>query len=89
MNMRQKFRIDKNAIAYRIISGKGVILNLETSYYYTLNKSATQIWDLLNKGKDLEEILTYLKKEYPLPEEKLREDLMELIKDLKKEKLIT
>ena len=88
MDLTQKYTVDKDKVSYRIIEGEAVILNLDNGYYYSLNEVGTKIWQAIDKQKSLGEILNFLKEEYQLPERQLKNDLMELAKDLEKEELI-
>lgn len=45
MNLR--YSIDQNNSAWRVVDGEAVLINAETTFYYGLNPSATQIWMLL------------------------------------------
>lgn len=88
MDLTQRYTIDKEKLSYRIIDNEAVILDLDNGYYFSLNKVGTKIWEAINKGKSLKEILKLLKEEYQLPEKRLKDDLLTLVKDLKKEGLI-
>lgn len=87
--MGRCYKINSEDAAYRIIDGEAVILNLNNGYYYSLNVVGTSIWEAIVKQKTLDEILSLLKEEYPVPELQLKNDLLELVKDLEKEKLIS
>ncbi len=88
MNLTKKYTIDKDKVTFRVVNGEAVILNLDNGYYYSLNRVGTRIWEALNKQKSLGEIANFLKEEYQLPEKQLKNDLLGLIKDLEKERLI-
>ena len=88
MDLTQRYTIDKDEITYRIIDGEAVILNTDNGYYYSLNEVGTQIWDDINKGKSVGEIISFLKREYRVPEKQLKNDILDLMEDLKKEKII-
>ena len=88
MDLTQTHRIDKDNVTHRIIDGEAVILNLDNGDYYSLNEVGTKIWEAINKQKILSEILNFLKEECQLPERQLKNDLMELLKNLEKEELI-
>ena len=89
MNLSQKYKIDENNISYRIIGDEALILNLENGSTYSLNKSGARILEAIDKEQQLEGILKILKEVYDLPEERLKNDLVKLVKDLEEEKLIT
>ncbi len=82
------FKINKDKIAYRLIEGEAIILNLVSGFYYSLNKTGTLIWQLIENGKNLKEIAPYLAKEFNVKEEELKRDIKALIIDLEKEGLI-
>ena len=88
MNPSRRYTIDKDKVTYRIIDGEAVILNLDNGYYYSLNEVGTRIWESIDKQKSLSEILSLLKEECQASEKQLKNDLMELVKDLEKEKLV-
>ncbi|MDP2939177.1 MAG: PqqD family protein [Candidatus Omnitrophota bacterium] len=88
MDLTAKYAIDKDKLTYRIIDAEAVILNLDNGYYYSLNETGTKIWQYINDGKNLSEILASLKAEYRIPENKLKNDLLGLVKDLERERLV-
>jgi hypothetical protein len=88
MDLVRQYSIDKEKIAYRVINDKAVVLNLDNGHYYCLNDTGTRILELINKKTPLLEILDFLKKEYEIQDERLKDDLIELVKDLVKERII-
>ena len=65
-----------------------VILQYETGTYFTLNEVGMQIWKLLEQGKTLQEILNVLLQEYDVGQERLQQDLLNVIKQLEERRLI-
>jgi len=88
MELGRGYEIDKDNVTHRIIDQEAVILNLDNGYYYSLNEVGTIIWESINRKMSLSEILCFLEEKYHLPKENLKKDLLELVKDLEKEKLI-
>jgi len=88
MDLIQRYKINKDKVTYRIIDAEAVILNLDNGYYYSLNEVGTKIWQMIEKRKQLIEILSFLSEQYQVDKKRLRGDLIGLVKDLKKEKLI-
>lgn len=90
MRPTQEYKIDKDKIAYRIIDTEAIILNSDTGFYCSLNKTGTVIWELLYAGKPLAEVLAALKEKYAGVEAQILErDLADLIKKLVRKKIIT
>ncbi|MCI0453483.1 MAG: PqqD family protein, partial [Candidatus Dadabacteria bacterium] len=67
---------------------EGVLLNLETKTYYTLNKPGIYVWNLIKKGISLSEIARRVKEEFEVDEETADENVSNLIDELVKEQLI-
>jgi hypothetical protein len=65
-----------------------VILQYETGTYFTLNEVGMKIWKLLEQGKTLQEILDELLREYDVRQEQLRQDLLNVVNQLKERGLI-
>ncbi|MDD5672152.1 MAG: PqqD family protein, partial [Candidatus Omnitrophica bacterium] len=81
MDLAQKYAINEEQITYRVIDGEAIVLNLEDAYYYGLNTVATEILELIDRKKNLCEILKTLQKEYSdIPVKQLKSDLLSLIK---------
>lgn len=88
MRLEKKYSIDQDKISWRILDGEAVILNLDSGFYYSLNKIGTRIWELLSKGKTTEEIIDIISSEYKADNGKVRNDTINLFNELKKEDLI-
>lgn len=66
------------------LSDELVMMDINKGKYFSLNKVATRIWDLLEKPLDLKELCEILEKEYEVDEElcqkEVKEHLVEMIK---------
>ncbi len=81
-------RINSRDVVYTNLGNEGVILNLRSKYYFTLNETGMQIWDLLTEGADEETIVAKLCDEYDVEPEACRRDLQELMRQFAAEGLI-
>ncbi len=88
MNLTQRYTVDKNNIAHRLIDNEAVILNLETGVYYSLDAAGADIWELLCNNKSIGQVIEYLKETYDATEERLKKDTLKLLENLEKEQLI-
>jgi len=77
------------AVTWRKTGEEAVILNLETSEYYSANDSGTFIWELLAAGKKSGKIAEELSAEYGIPEEQAALDTAAFINDLARLKILT
>lgn len=75
-------------VAWRMVDDDGVLLNLTTGYYYTLNEVGRFFWESLDGRKKLSEIHGDLLERYDVDGGEARRDLLELVEDLRKEGLV-
>ncbi|MBU2540521.1 MAG: PqqD family protein [Candidatus Omnitrophica bacterium] len=83
-----RFKIQKDKIAHRLINNEVVILHLERGLYFSLNKTATFIWKLIEQGRDLGQMSEAFAKRFECKEAEAIKDVNVLIGDLEKEGLI-
>jgi hypothetical protein len=76
-------------VAWRKVDDEVVILDLETSVYYSLNETASDIWELIGKGLSEDDIAEEIAGRYDQKAASVKKDVTALVKKLKKEKLIT
>lgn len=67
---------------------EGVLLNLETKTYYTLNKPGIYVWNLIKDGLSPGEIVQRVKKEFEIDEETAENNVSNLIDELVREQLV-
>lgn len=77
------------AVTWRKTGDEAVILNLETSEYYSLNESGTFIWELFAAGKSAPKIAESLASEYALAPGQAAKDTEEFFKELAKLKIVS
>jgi len=77
-----------DGIVYRDLQGEAVLLNLNTGIYFGLDLVGTRIWSLLQEQRSLQQILDCLLQEYEVTEAQCREDLLNLIAQMREKGLI-
>lgn len=77
------------AVTWRKTGDEAVILNLETSEYYSLNETGTFIWELVAAGKPDARIAEALADEYGLASDQAAKDLSDFLKDLSKLRILS
>ena len=65
------------------VNDEGFIFDPETGNSFTVNKTGLFIIKLLKEGKNEDEIVELLTKEFEVNEEEARKDLLDFIKQLK------
>ena len=84
-----KYSVDKNKACWKILDGEAVIINTDTTFYYSLNKTGTFIWELLAKKEmGLEELVKSVSAHYRKKEEEIYTDVKTVLEDLAKERLL-
>jgi coenzyme PQQ biosynthesis protein PqqD len=68
--------------------GRTVLLRLEDGGYYALDEVGAMIWELCDGSRAVSEIVTILCSEFDAPEPTVREDVLEFIGDLRRERLL-
>ena len=75
-------------VLFQTVDGGVVLLDIESGEYYGLNEVGTRIWTLLHVESSLIEILSALRIEYCVPEERLRSDIQQFLHHLQARGLI-
>lgn len=87
--LHMKYRVNSDVATWRVLDGEAVIINNETSYYYSLNKTGTYIWSLLvDNEMSIDEIIECVGSEYDMSGEEIREDISAILDNLYKERLV-
>ena len=82
---RSNIKIRKEIFAKK--SGEELpILGHEEKNVFILNETGRKIWELLNKGKDIEDIVVYLEKEYRIDKISLRKEVKRFLEDIREHK---
>ncbi|MFC1771207.1 PqqD family protein [Candidatus Margulisiibacteriota bacterium] len=87
-NVLMNYQIDQDKIIYSPIEDETLIVNVETGCYFSLNKFASYIWNLLLQRTSFESIITLILEKYDVSEKTAKKDLLNLFEDFQKEKII-
>ncbi len=69
-NRSSIYRVDPQRTAWREVDGEGVVLDLETSVYFGLNRSAGALWPRLIDGASFDQLVLTLLVSVPAPSTK-------------------
>ena len=76
----------------RILAQRGVdalvLLNPDDGKYYTLNEVGSRAWELCDGDRTIEEMVTVLHEEFEAPLSVIQADVLELLNDLGRERLV-
>jgi hypothetical protein len=69
-------------VVFREIAGEMVLLDLSSDTYFGLNETGTRIWNLLQHGGPLRQVLDVALAEYDVLPHDFERDLLDLVRDL-------
>jgi hypothetical protein len=83
-----RYQVNVPKVTSEIIDGEAIMINLESGNYYNLNPTGTDIWDGVEKGLTLSEIITRLARRYDGELPTMENSAARLVEQLKEEDLI-
>ena len=83
----ERFKYSPQA-AWRRVENETIILDLNTSVYYSLNDTAAFVWEKLGPGATVPEIAAAMSAEFAVTTEKAAKDAREIVDDLLEQKLL-
>lgn len=75
-------------VPWRTIDGKGILVDLESGYYFSLNKTGQFIWGQIDGERNLGEIARRLVEQFEVDEETALRDCIELATRLHEQGLV-
>jgi hypothetical protein len=87
-NLSAKLAKPSEMLAYRVLDGQGVIVNLESGTLHVLNSVGTRIWEAFDGGTTLKEVIQQLSREYSVPYAQLETDAIEFVRELLQNELL-
>ncbi len=88
INLNSRVQIQDDVL-FQELQGEAVLLNLKTGVYLGLNQIGTRIWQLLQEDGALSRVMDVMLQEYEVTEEKLSQDLLNLVGQMEKQGLLT
>ena len=79
----------KSDLLYNIIDGEVIMLSVENSEYYGLDRIGSRIWELLEHPISFKALIDKIMDEYEVPETQCKSDTLTFINILIDKKLIT
>jgi hypothetical protein len=76
-------------IAAKVIDGEAIMINLASGIYYSLDKVGGLIWEMIERGRTLEEMMSAIIARYEVSREQVKTDIEQLVNELLQENLVT
>lgn len=75
-------------VVWKVVEGKGLLLNLEDGGYFDVDRVGLTVWQLCNGKKRPSEIALKISQRFKTDTKRADKDVKNFISDLKKRKLI-
>ena len=85
----EKAVVIPDEVIFRELDGEAVVLNLDTGIYFGLDEVGTRIWQLLVEHRTLGPVWQALTDEFDTTPERLQQDLLAFVEELRGKGLIT
>lgn len=87
MGTNGRIRINTPKVVHETIDGETVILNLDNGNYYSLVGTGAHIWDYIEKGATVQNIIEMLHCDYKESKEEIETEINNFLSELMKEDL--
>jgi len=88
LSLQARYRPRDEEVASKVIDGEAIIINLANGVYYSMDKVGALIWDLLQAGCTLEEMILAVTDQYDVSREEAESNVRELVQELIQENLV-
>lgn len=75
-------------LAFRVIQGEAIILTAKDRVIHTLNEVGTRIWELIDTGIKVGDLIAKICEEYEVDERQAERDVLEFLGELKEKGII-
>ena len=84
----ERFRVNTEEVAAKVIDGEAIIINLTTGVYYSMGGVGGKIWSLLESHHGVGSVVDALQARYEVDAETCRTDVLQLAAQLYEEGLM-
>jgi hypothetical protein len=88
LNLHHCFRPREEEVASKVIDGEAIIINLANGVYYSMDKVGALVWDRLQLGYTLDDVIADVTRAYDVPREQAEPNVRELVEELVQENLV-
>jgi len=88
LNLHDRFQPREQEVASKVIDGEAIIINLANGVYYSIDKVGALVWELLQSGCTLEQVINTVTAQYDVTGEQAEANIRELVEELVQEDLV-
>jgi len=89
LTLNHCLQIRGEEIAAKVMDGEAIIINLANGIYYSMDKVGGLIWEMIEGGRTLEDMVAMIVARYDVSQEQVKTDIELLVNDLLQENLVT
>jgi hypothetical protein len=78
---------NEEEVAVEVLQGEAVLINLRTGHYYSMDKAAADVWQMIERRQGLGTIAAALARRYDVAAERAHADVAGLFDELQRERL--
>jgi hypothetical protein len=87
--MALRYSVNARSAQWRVVDGEAVIVHVDSSHYYALNRTGTFVWSLLAEApRTIDEVTERVADDYGVPRDTARADVEQVLHDLLGEGLV-
>jgi len=84
-----RYIVNRDAAQWRVVDGEAVVVNMDSSYYYGLNRSGTFVWTILTEqAASVDELAERVASEFGVETARARTDVEAVVRQLAEEHLV-
>ena len=88
LNLHHCFRSREEEVASKVIDGEAIIINLANGVYYSMDKVGALVWERLQAGYTLDDVIRAVTDAYDVSPEQAESNVVELVEELLLENLV-
>jgi len=88
LSLHQRFQPRDEEVAAKVLDGEAIIINLANGIYYSTDKVGALVWEQLQAGSSLEEVIGAVTGRYEVGREQAEADVRQLVQELVAENLL-
>ena len=89
INKIEPLRLTDNRLIWGTINDETLITKTQNDFCYIITGTGKEVWNLLMQGKDMSEITDIISEDFAIDRETVRQDIMALAEELKREDLLS
>lgn len=88
LTSKTRLRPNETDVAAKVIDGEAILINLASGNYYSMDEVGAKIWELIETGASVDELVASIVPLYDVAEKEARGDIERLVETLVEEGLV-